>query len=147
LPTVVFYQKPGCGTNTRQKQMLEAAGHTVIARDLLAEPWTAERLREFFGSMPVASWFNPAAPAVKSGSLDLDEISEQRALEMMLKEPLLICRPLIEVGEQKCAGFAREPVVSLLGARNRFENAESCSCPLALMPCPDPRKTRTTSTS
>ena len=69
MATIQFYQKPGCVTNARQKRMLEAAGHTVIARNLLAEPWTEERLRGFFGSTPVTAWFNPAAPRVKSGEV------------------------------------------------------------------------------
>ena len=48
MATIQFYQKPGCVTNARQKRMLEAAGHTVIARNLLAEPWTEESLARLF---------------------------------------------------------------------------------------------------
>jgi arsenate reductase-like glutaredoxin family protein len=43
---VIFYEKPRCATNARQRQLLEAAGHDVLARNLLSEPWTAQRLRE-----------------------------------------------------------------------------------------------------
>ena len=32
MATVTFYEKPGCVTNARQKRMLEAAGHTVVAQ-------------------------------------------------------------------------------------------------------------------
>ena len=70
MATVLFYQKPGCGTNARQIRALEAAGHQVITKSLLTEPWTAPDLLTFFGDTPVASWFNPAAPRVKSGELD-----------------------------------------------------------------------------
>lgn len=115
MATITFYQKPGCATNARQRQMLEAAGHTVIARSLLAEPWTAERLRGFFGATPVASWFNPAAPRIKSGAIDVAAIGAAQALSMLLEEPLLIRRPLVEMDGQRCAGFDREPVLFLLG--------------------------------
>jgi len=80
VATVVFYEKPGCGTNARQKLMLANAGHALEVKSLLAEPWTVERLKSFFGDTPVASWFNPAAPAVKSGAVDPAAMEAEAAL-------------------------------------------------------------------
>jgi hypothetical protein len=117
--------------------MLEAAGHTVVARSLLTEPWTAERLRGFFGATPVASWFNAAAPRIKSGEIDPAGFDAPAALAIMLEDPLLIRRPLVEADEQRCAGFDREPVTSLLGGPTG-PDAEACSRPAASTPCPDP---------
>ena len=137
MAEIVFFQKPGCKTNARQKQMLEAAGHAVTAKSLLTEPWTAERLRGFFGSTPVTSWFNPAAPRIKSGEIDPATIDATAALASMLDDPLLIRRPLVEAQGQRCAGFDREPVTSLLGAAADPE-AENCSRPGPSPRCPDP---------
>ena len=137
MAEIVFYQKPGCKTNARQKQMLEAAGHAVTAKSLLTEPWTAERLRGFFGSTPVTSWFNPAAPRIKSGEIDPATIDAAAALASMLDDPLLIRRPLVEAQGQRCAGFDREPITSLLGAAADPE-AENCSRPGPSPRCPDP---------
>ncbi|TWB39140.1 thioredoxin domain-containing protein [Nitrospirillum pindoramense] len=105
MSTVVFYEKPGCKTNARQRRALEAAGHTVLVRDLLTEPWTAERLRDFFGQSPVPSWFNPAAPAIKTGAIVPADLDGDAALRRMLADPLLIRRPLAEVEGQRLAGF------------------------------------------
>ena len=127
MATITFYQKPGCKTNGRQKQMLEAAGHTVVARTLLTEPWSTAGLRSFFGTTPVTSWFNPAAPRIKSGEIIPAALDAEAALALMLKEPLLIRRPLVDMDGQRCAGFDREPVTSLLG--NLDANAEACSKP------------------
>ncbi|PTD97685.1 thioredoxin domain-containing protein [Pseudothauera lacus] len=102
---VTFWWKPGCATNTRQIRLLEAAGCTVTVRDLLSEVWTPERLAGFFGALPVAQWFNPAAPAVKSGAVVPGAFSPEAALLRMVEEPLLIRRPLIEVGGLRRAGF------------------------------------------
>ena len=44
MARILFYEKPGCTGNLRQKRLLVDAGHTVLARNLLTEPWTAERL-------------------------------------------------------------------------------------------------------
>ena len=128
MTEITFYQKPGCKTNARQKQMLEAAGHAVIARSLLTEPWSAERLRDFFGTTPVASWFNRASPRIKSGEIDPAAFDAGAALAIMLEDPLLIRRPLVEARGQRCAGFDREPVTSLLGGP-QAPDVESCSRP------------------
>jgi len=141
MATITFYQKPGCRTNARQQQMLEAAGHVVVARSLLTEPWTDERLRAFFGSTPVARWFNPAAPRIKSGEIDPAAVAEPAALALMLADPLLIRRPLLEANGERCAGFDREPVTSLLGAA-AGRDAEACSRTVASTPCPDPDLSR-----
>ncbi len=90
MATVVFYEKPGCVNNTQQKRLLAAAGHTVWARNLLTEEWTPMRLRPFFGHLPVARWFNPSAPRVKSGEVRPEDMSEDDALLAMAADPLLI---------------------------------------------------------
>jgi len=137
VATIQFYQKPGCATNARQKRMLEAAGHTVIAKSLLTEPWSAEALRGFFGSTPVATWFNPAAPRIKSGEIVPEKLDTADAIALMLDDPLLIRRPLVKADGQRCAGFDREPVTSLLG-NSLDRDVEACSRPEATTPCPDP---------
>jgi nitrogenase-associated protein len=105
MATILFYEKPGCRNNSRQKALLHASGHQVDARNLLTEPWTSERLRPYFGNMPVAAWFNRAAPKIKEGLVVPENFSESDALAAMLNEPLLIRRPLIEVDGKKTAGF------------------------------------------
>ena len=54
MTSIVFYEKPGCAGNRRQKQLLQAAGFELQVRDLLAEPWSREQLRGFFAGRPVA---------------------------------------------------------------------------------------------
>jgi len=70
MATVYFYEKPGCINNTRQKKLLAAADHQVVAKNLLAEAWQPERLRAFFGDMAVRDWFNYSAPAIKHGEIE-----------------------------------------------------------------------------
>lgn len=133
--SVIFYEKPGCGNNTRQKQWLAAAGHTVVARSLLTEPWTAPRLRAFFGALPVAEWFNRAAPRIKSGQVLPQEQDADGALALMLADPLLIRRPLMEVAGICRCGFDPEAVDAWIGlapttkAKLAALDAEACLHP------------------
>lgn len=115
MATVIFYEKPGCGGNARQKRALAAAGHVIDARSLLAEPWTPARLRGFFGDLPVPDWFNPAAPDIKSGAVDPAALSADDALDLLCRAPILIRRPLLQVGEVQRCGFDPAAIAAWIG--------------------------------
>ncbi|MBC1235591.1 ArsC/Spx/MgsR family protein [Nostoc sp. 2RC] len=117
MARVIFYSKPGCQGGTKQKVLLTAAGHEVIAYDLLTEPWTVERLRSFFGDRPVAEWFNRSSPRVKSGEIVPEKIDAQTALILMLRDPLLIRRPLLQVGDRREVGFDVEKIDAWIGLK------------------------------
>lgn len=138
MATVVFYEKPGCGNNTKQKVWLAASGHTVLAKNILTEKWTAERLRAFFGTLPVAQWFNMAAPRVKSGEIDPAAFSAELALELMLHDPLLIRRPLMDVEGVQCAGFDAQMVDAWIGLNDSQPKGEPCPVCHRSEPCPTP---------
>ena len=137
---MLFYEKPGCGNNNRQKARLRAAGHELDVRDLLSEPWTARRLRAFFRLLPVADWFNRAAPRVKSGEVRPEQLDAAAALSLMLADPLLIRRPLIEAAGQRSVGFDANVMALWLGPDHGASADEAC--PRAARgdhaPCPPP---------
>lgn len=137
---IIFYEKPGCSNNSRQKALLEAAGHKLDVRNLLVEKWTAENLRSFFGDRPVADWFNKAAPQVKSGAVDPQNTDAETALALMLAEPILIRRPLIEAAGQRAVGFdpaEMEAWVGLQAPRVQGVDLETCRRPKETAACPD----------
>jgi len=137
MTRIVFYEKPGCAGNLRQKRLLADAGHTVHARNLLTEPWTAERLRGFFGARPVAEWFNRNAPKVKSGAVVPEALDAESAMALLLAEPLLIRRPLLEANGQREAGFDPPRIHAWLGLGMEAEAPVSEDCVRA-QPCPAP---------
>jgi len=141
MATVYFYEKPGCINNTRQKKLLTAAGHQVVALNLLTEPWQKDRLRTFFGELAVRDWFNYSAPAIKNGEIEPDKLTEHQALALMLENPLLIRRPLMQVGDSLMAGFDQQAVDDWIGlkeietAGDTNRDMESCPRPLAQVSC------------
>jgi nitrogenase-associated protein len=128
MATVVFYEKPGCANNTQQKVLLAAAGHSVWAKNLLTEAWPAARLRPFFGDLPVAQWFNPSAPRIKSGEIDPARMSEDEALTHMAQDPLLIRRPLMEVDGRRCAGFDMIEIDAWIGLQSMLPKRDLETC-------------------
>jgi len=140
MAKIVFFEKPGCANNTRQKALLATAGHEIDARNLLTEAWTAERLRPFFGARPVAEWFNRAAPRVRSGEVVPEQLDEAGALALMLAEPLLIRRPLLQFGDRREAGFEPAVVDQWIGlgqaaATSPAKGWETCTKPAHAKPC------------
>lgn len=141
MAKITFYEKPGCGNNTRQKALLIDAGHEVIARNLLTEPWTAKQLLDFFTGLPVVEWFNRAAPRVKSGEIIPESLDENTALALMLADPLLIRRPLMESAGQRLAGFDLPRIQAWLGLPVESDghvDLQSCPRSHASTPCPTP---------
>ena len=102
---LTFYEKPGCSGNARQKALLRTAGHTLDVRDQLSWPWTAETLLAFIAPLPVSEWFNRAAPRIKSGEVVPETLDADAALALLLAEPLLIRRPLMQCDERRMVGF------------------------------------------
>jgi nitrogenase-associated protein len=129
MATVTFYEKPDCINNARQKRLLEAAGHRVIARNLLQEPWTCDRLRPFFAGLPVPQWFNPTAPAIATGRVVPTQLDADAALALMVLDPLLIRRPLLEVGGDRRAGFDPEAIARWIGLTIATPDLDLETCP------------------
>ncbi|HEY5674701.1 MAG TPA: hypothetical protein VIR78_13405 [Malonomonas sp.] len=131
MAKIIFWEKPGCKGNSRQKQILIASGHQLEVRSLLTETWTEAELARFFGDRQVAEWFNLTNPRVKTGELVPAEISAAAALKMMVAEPLLIVRPLLQVGQQRLAGFDVQQVHNWIGlALDSIgeRNPQHCPC-------------------
>lgn len=112
---ILFFEKPGCGGNARQRASLVAAGHTLEIRDLSNWPWTADELRGFLQALPLADWFNPSAPDIRSGRIRPEDFDERKALDLLVARPLLVRRPLMQVGDRRMAGFDVERVHAWVG--------------------------------
>jgi nitrogenase-associated protein len=124
MSAIIFYEKPGCGGNAKQRAWLEAAGHVLEVRNLLTWHWTRESLLGWLSPLPVAQWFNRAAPAVRDGEVVPESLDAEQAIELMLAMPLLIRRPLIELADgYRLVGFNEDVL------RSHLEQADSGPAP------------------
>ena len=114
MKTVTFYEKPGCKGNLKQRQRLENNGFTVVVKSILSHVWYPTSLKAFLQHRPVNEWFNRSAPAIRQGEVNTDLLSESEALSLMIQNPILIRRPLLEYAGEKRCGFDNDVVVNLL---------------------------------
>jgi len=129
MVAITFWEKPGCANNSRQKAMLRAAGHDLTVRNLLSEAWSGERLKSFFGERPVAQWINRAAPAVKAGEVVPEDLDAETAIALMLRQPLLIRRPLMQWQDGRMVGFDLQEVetrIGLAAASDLSQDLQTC---------------------
>jgi nitrogenase-associated protein len=139
---LVFFEKPGCGGNARQRAALEAAGHTLERRNLLTAHWTSESLLAFLAPLPVPDWFNRAAPRVKSGEVQPDTLDAEAALALLRQEPLLIRRPLMQRTDNNTChvGFDTAAVNAWIGLGTNpasVKTLEGCASPTEHCAGPD----------
>jgi len=142
MARILFFEKPGCGGNARQKLALGAAGHELQVRSLLAEPWTRETLLAWLAPLPVAEWFNRAAPRVKSGDVVPEALDAEAALALLLAEPLLIRRPLMQKLDDgsRRVGFdtaAIDAWIGLTPAATAHDSLEGCAHPAERCAAPE----------
>jgi len=115
MATVIFYEKPGCINNTRQKKLLQTAGHQVDERNLLTHPWDTVSLSRFLHPETRDSWLNSTHPGLKSGDLKLNLNRPDEVLAAMCHDPLLIRRPLLEIDGHCLQGFDAALLDQLIG--------------------------------
>ncbi|MCA1941233.1 MAG: nitrogen fixation protein NifO [Caenispirillum bisanense] len=118
---VIFYGKADCPANAKQRRQLEAAGHTLDVRDLASEAWTPESLMAFFQGRPVGTWLNKLHPKVRTNAIDPDAQTPDKAIALMLADPDLIRRPLLQVGEQKRFGYDPVAIEAWIGLRPKAD--------------------------
>jgi len=127
MAQVLFYEKPGCINNRKQKQLLQEAGHRLEVRNLLSEHWTPQRLRPFLGA-DVAGWINNSHPDLKAGTLSLNLEDPTAVLAQLCADPLLIRRPLMQIGGHCLQGFDADVINRLIGL-SRLPEGDIEHCP------------------
>ena len=110
----LFFEKSGCGGNARQKELLKKHNITFEVRDLLNTKWSYEDLVGYFDGLEVADMFNSFAPQVRDNEIDITKVSKDEAINLMIKNPILIKRPLMQINGAKICGFDIDKINQLL---------------------------------
>jgi len=126
MAQMVFWEKPGCINGGRQKKILTDAGNVLECSNILEKQWTGEELMRFVAGKSASECMNFTAPAVKRGEIDPGSLSLDQAIELMIEDPILIKRPLIEVDGAYIQGFADTRLKQYLGNWDGVEDVTTC---------------------
>jgi nitrogenase-associated protein len=123
-----FYEKTGCSGNAKQKELLKSHNISFSVKSLLDTKWTVETLSAFFDGLNVKDIFNPFAPEIKSGEVNISNMKKEDAINLMIKNPILIKRPLLDINGVKLCGFDIEQINKLLNTNmNADKKINTCS--------------------
>lgn len=129
-----FYEKTGCSGNAKQKELLKNHNISFSVKSLLDTSWTNDTLSQFFEGLDVNEIFNPFAPQIRDKEIDITKLSKEEAINLMIKNPILIKRPLLDINGVKICGFDIEKINKLLNVNidtnkklNTCSSSDSCT--------------------
>jgi arsenate reductase-like glutaredoxin family protein len=77
-------------------------------RDYARNPLSRGELEELFRGRDPRDFINPKSPAFKTLALKDNQLTEDQAIALMVREPNLLKRPLVIAGKKLIAGFDRD---------------------------------------
>jgi arsenate reductase (glutaredoxin) len=97
MAEIIFFSEPGCESSEQRKALLENAGNTLYCENLLSQDWTHEKLLPFVRGREPLDIINTSAPDIQMGKIDPLLLTFEQALALLVKDPLLIKGPLMQV--------------------------------------------------
>jgi arsenate reductase-like glutaredoxin family protein len=82
------------------KAWLSRTDAEVEYRDFFTDPFSEDELRKLLGGRPPSEHFSWNSPSRRKLGIDRDETSEDELIALMLQEPRLIRRPIIEIDSE-----------------------------------------------
>lgn len=70
----------------------------ITERDYFKEPFTREEIRALLQDKPASDMFSFKSPSFKALGLDPARLNDKDLMNLMLKEPRLIRRPVVKIG-------------------------------------------------
>jgi arsenate reductase len=94
----IIYHNPRCGTSRKTLEILEGAGAEVEVIDYLGSPPPVAELRRLYGraGMSPREGLRAKEPLAADLGLLSTDASDEKILEAMIANPILINRPLVE---------------------------------------------------
>lgn len=97
MTEMIFFSKTGCQKSEKKKDLLERAGNSLSCRDLVSQDWTREKLLPFVRGRGPLDILDMTAPDIQLGRIDPLLLTFEQTLELLIKDPVLIKGPLVQV--------------------------------------------------
>jgi arsenate reductase-like glutaredoxin family protein len=94
---------------------LSQAGVDLQERDFFQDRFSEEELRRLLGDRPPSAFFSWKSPSFRALGRPPESFTEDELLRLMLDEPRLIRRPLIQVGDRIIVGVDKRALEELTG--------------------------------
>lgn len=79
-------------------------GVELEERDFFEQRFSEEELRQLLGDHPLVQGFSWNSPSFKKLGLNREKLDDEQLIRLVLEEPRLIRRPLVQVGDRVIVG-------------------------------------------
>ena len=116
MSKITVYQKPTCTTCRQVHQALKESGVDFELVDYYVKPISRAKLKELLKKMDMkaAQLFRTKEEIYKKLNLAAHDVSEEEALDLMVKHPDLIQRPIVEKGSKAILARPAEKLKEIL---------------------------------
>lgn len=116
MAKMTIYQKPTCTTCRQALQILKDSGQPFEAINYYEKPFTKTQLKRLLKKAGVQAQdvLRTKEDIYKNLGLAKKELSEDELLDLMIKHPDLIQRPIVEKGETAILARPAETIKDLL---------------------------------
>ena len=83
-------------------------------RDFFKELFTRDEIKELLKEKPASEMFSFRSPSFKALGLDQAKLTDDELINMMLKEPRLIRRPIVKIGRNVYFGADRKMLEEII---------------------------------
>ena len=83
-------------------------------RDFFKDTFTRAEIEELLQGKPASEMFNFRSPSFKKLGLEKDKLSDSELIELMLKEPRLVRRPVVRIDGEVYFSADRSVLESLV---------------------------------
>ncbi len=113
---ITIYQKPTCSTCRQVYQALKESGVEMESVDYYIEPLSKAKLSELVKKMGIkaSELFRSKEDVYKKLKLGEKEVSDAEAVELMIKHPELMQRPIVEKGAKAILARPAERLKEIL---------------------------------
>jgi arsenate reductase-like glutaredoxin family protein len=78
-------------------------------------PFNQAEIEELLQGKPASEMFNFRSPSFKGLGLDREKLGNEKLVELMLKEPRLVRRPVVRIGNEVLFGADAKRLAGILG--------------------------------
>jgi arsenate reductase (glutaredoxin) len=83
-------------------------------RDFFKTPFTRDEIKALLQGKPASDMFSFRSPAFKALGLEQAKLSDNDLIDLMLKEPRLVRRPVVRIGKRVYFGADTKALAEIL---------------------------------
>ena len=116
MDTITVYQKPTCSTCRQVIKLLEQSGQTFTAINYYEKTFSKSKLKGLLKKAGIKSSevIRKKEEIYKKLNLQQSQFTDDELLDILIKHPDLIQRPLVQKGDQAILARPPETIKSLL---------------------------------